>query len=74
MPGDPFMWESQYGAGWGYADMSSMGGYFDVADAEVGIPGMHHTHFIVWLAVFTLAAVAILGGLKVGGFHFVVKA
>jgi hypothetical protein len=72
MAGDPFMWESQYGAGWGYAAMNAMSGYYDVADAEV-YPGMEHTHFIVWLAVFALAAVAVLGGLKVSGLHFVVK-
>ena len=69
MAGDPFMWESVYGAGTGYADMSAYGGYYDV----VSDYATDHTHFIVWLSVFVLAAVAILGGLKVGGFHFVVK-
>ena len=69
MAGYPYLYETLYGAGTGYANM----GYFDVADAEVGLPGMEHTHFIVWLVVFALAAVAILGGLKVQGFHFVVK-
>lgn len=67
MAGYPYLYETLYGAGPGYA-------MFDVGDAgSVGIPGEEHTHFIVWLAVFALAAVAILGGLKVKGFHFVVK-
>lgn len=72
MPGDPNLWESYYGAGTGYANM---GMYYDVGDAgsvDMFGPDMH-TNFVVWLAVFALAAVAILGGLKVGGFHFVVK-
>lgn len=58
------MYETLYGAGAGYYDAADAGSY--------GVDDMH-THFIVWLAVFALAAVAILGGLKVGGFHFVVK-
>jgi hypothetical protein len=61
------MYETLFGAGEGYGEM------YDVADASSYGPGMDHTHFVVWLIVFTLAAVAILGGLKVGGFHFVVK-
>jgi len=70
MAGDPELWVTQYGAGWGYAAMS---GYYDVADASVIPDNQAHTHFVVWLVVFALAATAILGGLKVGGFHFVVK-
>lgn len=59
------MYDTLYGANPGYAY-----GY----DTTVSGGGPYpHGHFIVWLAVFTLAAVAILGGLKVGGFHFVVK-
>ena len=50
-----------------------MSGYYDVADASVIPDNQAHTHFVVWLVVFALAATAILGGLKVGGFHFVVK-
>lgn len=70
MAGYPYMYETLYGAGAGYADW----GPFDVGDVGyAGVPGMEHTHFIVWLVVFALAATAILGGLKVGGFHFVVK-
>lgn len=60
MAGYPYAAEYLYGSGTGYADMSYGG------DSE-------HTHFLVWLIVFMLAAVSILGGLKVGGFHFVVK-
>lgn len=63
MPGYPNMYETYYGAGYGYAD-----------DSGEGIGGdMNHTHFLVWLIVITLIAVAILGGLKVYGFHFVVR-
>ncbi len=57
------MYETMYGAGYGYG--------YDVAD--VGGLGYNHTHFVVWLAVFVLAALAVLGGLKFGGFHFVVR-
>lgn len=66
MAGDVSMWETAYGAGYGYA--------YDVGDAAyagTGDPG--HTHFMVWLVLFTLAAVAILGGFKAQGFHFIVK-
>jgi hypothetical protein len=61
------LWEAMYGSGPGYWDEGDAGTY--------GVPGgeSSHTHFLVWLIVFTLAAVSILGGLKVGGFHFVVK-
>jgi hypothetical protein len=68
MAGYPNMYDTYYGAGYGYA--------YDVSDAgEVGVPGgdNQHTHFLVWLIVITLSAVAILGGLKVYGFHFVVR-
>ena len=58
------MYDTLYGAGTGYAD------YYGGDDMIVGD---EHTHFLVWLIVFALAATAILGGLKVGGFHFVVK-
>ena len=64
MAGYPYMYETMYGAG---------EGYYDISDAEIGGGGYDHTHFLVWLVVFTLAAVAVLGGLKVFGFHFVVK-
>jgi hypothetical protein len=63
------MYQGDYGAGYGY-------GYYDVSDAgEVGMPGgdSDHTHFLVWLIVITLAAVCVLGGLKIYGFHFVVR-
>jgi hypothetical protein len=62
MPGYPNMYETSYGAGYGYADYVDDGG-----------GDMNHTHFLVWLIVITLIAVAILGGLKVYGFHFVVR-
>lgn len=64
MPGYPNMYESMYGGGYGYA-------YADVSDA--GVSDDSHTHFLVWLIVIVLAAVAVLGGLKVYGFHFVVR-
>jgi hypothetical protein len=67
MPGYDDLYQSYYGAGYGYA--------YDVSDAGVISPGggNEHTHFLVWLIVITLIAVAILGGLKVYGFHFVVR-
>lgn len=68
MAGYPNMFESLYGAGEGYYDVADAG---TVGGTEHG--GASHTSFIVWLIVFTGAAVAILGGLKVLGFHFVVK-
>lgn len=64
MAGYPNMSESYYGAGYGYG--------FDPGDAIVS-DDSGHTHFLVWLIVITLAAVAVLGGLKVYGFHFVVR-
>lgn len=62
------MYQTYYGAGTGY-------GYYDVADAGTSLAGgdSDHTHFLVWLIVITLAAVVVLGGLKVYGFHFVVR-
>lgn len=67
MPGYPNMYQGDYGAGYGY-------GYFDVADAGVVMSDDNdHTHFLVWLIVITLAAVCVLGGLKIYGFHFVVR-
>lgn len=64
MAGYPNMFETYPGAGYGYA-YEDFGG--EMPD-DLG-----HTHFVVWLIVITLAAVAILGGLKVYGFHFVVR-
>lgn len=61
MAGYPYAFESAYGAGWGYSDA-------DVAGVDDD-----HTTFLVWLIVFALIATAILGGLKAGGLHFVVK-
>lgn len=61
MAGFPYMYESMFGAGYGY---SEMGGYAE---------GPSHTHFMFWLVVYLLLAVLILGGLQVGGFHFVVR-
>jgi hypothetical protein len=58
------LWTTDFGAGYGY---------YDVADAGVSGAGEEHTHFLVWLIVFALAATALLGGFKAWGFHFVVK-
>ena len=65
MPGYDDLYQSYYGAGYGYA--------YDVGDAGVVGTGNEHTHFLVWLIVITLIAVSILGGLKFYGFHFVVR-
>jgi hypothetical protein len=64
LAGYPNMMDSYYGAGYGYA-------YTDVGDMALGDDS--HTHFLVWLLVIVLAAVCVLGGLKVYGFHFVVR-
>lgn len=64
MAGYPNMFETYYGAGTGYAYDDGTGIMADDSS---------HTHFLVWLIVITLAAVAVLGGLKVYGFHFVVR-
>jgi len=65
MAGYPNMDYGYYGAGYGYA-------YEDMGDSVLSSDS-DHTHFVVWLIVITLAAVAVLGGLKVYGFHFVVR-
>jgi len=65
MPGYPDAYESYYGAGYGYA--------YDAGDGVMSAGDSSHTHFLVWLIVITLIAVAVLGGLKVYGFHFVVR-
>jgi hypothetical protein len=69
MAGDIHMWETAYGAGYGYGytDAADLGSYGD----DLG--NSSHTHFIVWLVIFTLAATAILGGFRAQGFHFIVK-
>lgn len=64
MAGFPNMYDTYYGAGYGYA-------YSDPESTMVG--DSSHTHFLVWLIVITLAAVCVLGGLKIYGFHFVVR-
>lgn len=64
MAGFPDLYGTMYGAGFGYADYD---------DTVSGSAGDDHTHFLVWLIVYVLAAVAIVGGLRVYGFHFVVK-
>ena len=71
MAGYPHMFETMWGAGPGYS-------LYDVGDAGyAGGPGSDegptHTAFIVWLAIFALAGVAVLGGLRFAGFHFVVR-
>jgi hypothetical protein len=68
MAGFPQMYESMFGAGEGYYDVGDAG---SVGGIDHG--GASHTSFIIWLIVFSGAAIAILGGLKVLGFHFVVK-
>lgn len=62
MPGTPALSWTAPGASAGYAVPSG------------GQPeGYSHSSFIVWLLVYTLLAVAIVGGLKVGGFSFVFR-
>lgn len=61
MPGDVFMSVQDYGAYAGY-------GFVQEPDLTGAVS---HFGFIVWVAVFALVAVSILGGLKVGGYSFV---
>lgn len=56
------MAEHAYGAGYGYSMP---------VEYDDGLPS--HTSFVIWLLVYVVIAVAILGGLKVGGFSFVFK-
>lgn len=67
MPGFPNLAEHAYGSSYGY----SMPAY----DPEnpYGAGEVSHTGFVLWLIAFLLVAVAILGGLKVGGFSFVFR-
>ena len=68
MPGYPNLAGQSYGATMGYA----MPGY-DPENPFGDYGEVSHTAFIVWLLVLVLASVAILGGLKVGGFSFVFR-
>jgi hypothetical protein len=65
LAGYPHMFEGMYGAGEGYADFGDPQSY--------AMQGPTHVSFIVWLIVLVGGATALLGGLKVWGFHFVVK-
>lgn len=63
MPGHPYMADASYAAVMGYA----------VQPAQDYSTGPSHGSFVVWLLVFALASIMLLGGLKVGGFSFVFK-
>jgi hypothetical protein len=63
MPGFPFLTDSDYAASLGYAQ----------PDAAAYQQGPSHTSFVVWLIVYALAAVLVVGGLKAGGFSFVFR-
>lgn len=71
MPGSPLLTATSpaasagYGAA-GYPYPTMYGGQYPQA-------GPSHGSFVVWLIVFALISVAVLGGLKVGGFSFVFR-
>lgn len=69
MPGDVFLTDADYGAGFGYAPTGQQQSM--LVDRSAG--GSSHTSFVIWLIVFTAAALAIQHGLKVGGFTFVFR-
>lgn len=60
MPGTPLMPLSYPAASAGYATPSLQA-------------RPSHGRFVVWLIVYALLSIAILGGLKVGGFSFVFR-
>lgn len=65
MPGNLFLHDDAYAASLGYA--------MSPARSGGAASGVSHNSFMVWLVVYALAAILILGGLKVGGFGFVVR-
>lgn len=73
MPGDIYGMPYDTAASWGYA----LSGQEQVASGIGYGGGEHetgsHTAFIVWLLIFVLGSVAILHGLRVGGFTFVYR-
>lgn len=76
MPGDAYLSNYDYGAGFGYAPTGSLQTMVTPGYGSSGYgPGgsTHHTSFVVWLAVFTLASVAILHGLRFAGYSFIYK-
>ena len=71
MPGSPLLTAHSPAAGAGYGlpgypYQTAYGGQYPQA-------GPSHGSFIVWLVVFALVSVMVLGGLKVGGFSFVFR-
>lgn len=65
MPGDVYLTDYDFGAGLGYAPQTG-------AQQTTG-GGTGHTSFIIWLLVFSLGSLAVLHGLRVGGFTFVFR-
>ena len=68
MPGDVYLTDYDYGAGYGYAptgqSQTLQGGSSD---------GAAHTSFVIWTIILVAGAVVILHGLKLGGFSFVYR-
>lgn len=71
MPGDVFLSDSEYAAGFGYATPSGAAQTQIVQGAGGGSGS--HTSFVIWLLVFTLGSVAVLHGLRVAGFTFIFR-
>lgn len=68
MPGDIYLPDYDYGAGYGYAPTGQL-----QTLVSQGGGSRSHTSFVVWTIVLVTASIVILHGLKLGGFSFVYK-
>lgn len=81
MPGDPYLSDFDFGAGYGYAPTGAgqtlvtpaSTGMASVGGAVGMVAGSSHTSFVVWLLILTLGSIFVLHGLRVGGFTFVFR-
>lgn len=71
MPGDVYLPNYDYGAGYGYAPTGQLQTL--AYDNAGGYGSASHTSFVIWTIVIVTASVVILHGLKLGGFSFVYK-
>ena len=67
MPGDVYLTNEDFAAGYGYAPT----GQQQVMRGGGG--SSSHTSFVLWLLVFSLGSLAIMHGLRVAGFTFIFK-
>ena len=71
MPGDVYLTNEDYGAGYGYGGFAPTGQQQTMLVGGGGSPS--HTSFVIWLLVFTLAAILVQHGLRVAGFTFLFR-